>query len=282
MKLLPVRPNLPFLRREARRLHRRVRGNDATALALARHFDRGFAAPTAAPEAFRLADAQRIVARGYGFGSWARLASHVERAATADRAPLDPALARLLRSLHGESLEAVDRVRATGDRFDPRSVALQARAARALDAVFETHGWPTVSLVGPEPFAATFEIVGNAATQGLFNRRAMPRLAARVRRGEAPARWLAQLLDRADCLAGRPVRYGLVGDFDERGRFGTGHDVVDPANLDVRRAGMGLEPIEAQRRRCAEEARARGEDPSVDREAYEAERLELGRRGGWR
>ena len=280
--LLPVRPDLPFLRRAARRLHRRVRGGDAAAIALARHFDRGFAEPTAAPAAFALADAQRIVAREHGFASWPRLVRHVERVLAAADAPREPALARLISSLHAASLESVERARVAGDRFDPRTVELQARGARALEDVFEAHGWPTAPLVGPEAFADLFVVVGNAWTQGPFNRRAIPRLEARVRAGDAPARWLAQLADRADCLAGRPVRYGLVGDFDARGRLSTGHDVVDPPSLDLRRAGMGLEPIEVQRRWCAEEARARGEAPYEDRDAYEAEKLEIGLRGGWR
>ena len=67
---LPPRPNLEFERKEAKALLRRLRGGDpdAYARARARH-----PAIDPSPGRVRLADAQLVVAREYGFSSWPRL-----------------------------------------------------------------------------------------------------------------------------------------------------------------------------------------------------------------
>jgi hypothetical protein len=72
---LPARPSLEFDRKQARRLLRDIRALDPDALRRARahHPTLGRAlAPTVTP-AVTLADAQLIIAREYGFGSWPRL-----------------------------------------------------------------------------------------------------------------------------------------------------------------------------------------------------------------
>ena len=69
---LPETPSLENLRKQAKDLLRSVRAGDSAALARVREFH-------PRPEASRgLADAQLVVARGYGFPSWARLKRHVE------------------------------------------------------------------------------------------------------------------------------------------------------------------------------------------------------------
>lgn len=73
---LPDEPDLGQLRKQAKDLRRAVRTGDADALAevAARHPG----APTEAVASFRLGAAQLVVARRYGFASWARLKHHVE------------------------------------------------------------------------------------------------------------------------------------------------------------------------------------------------------------
>lgn len=67
---LPHQPNLEQLREQARELQRGVRSGDAAALAVA-SLDRPVST-------FVLAQAQTVIARRYGFASWARLRHHVE------------------------------------------------------------------------------------------------------------------------------------------------------------------------------------------------------------
>ena len=71
---LPENPSLEHLRKEAKRLKKSVDAGEAEALALVRELHpRGDALPR-----FSLADAQLVVARGYGFASWPKLRQHVE------------------------------------------------------------------------------------------------------------------------------------------------------------------------------------------------------------
>ncbi len=70
---LPERPSLEQLRKQAKDLLRDARGGEATALARLHPTGRG------APDArSTLADAQRAIAREYGFPSWPRLVHHVQ------------------------------------------------------------------------------------------------------------------------------------------------------------------------------------------------------------
>lgn len=82
---LPQDPDLDQLRKQARDLQRAVRGGDPASLALVGEFH-----PEPA-DAFRLADAQLVIARRYGFGSWARLRRHVEVIAARSWRPEEPA-----------------------------------------------------------------------------------------------------------------------------------------------------------------------------------------------
>lgn len=77
---LPDDPSLEHLKREAKYLLRSLRDYDPAALALAAEFH-----PTAADP--RLADAQVIVARRYGFASWPKLVRHLEIVERYTRSP---------------------------------------------------------------------------------------------------------------------------------------------------------------------------------------------------
>lgn len=85
---LPARPNLDHLRNEAKALLKSLRAGDAAALVRAR--EAGDDRP-----AFKLTDAQRILAREYGFPTWARLRDHVAGA----RRSSDDAVLQLLRAI---------------------------------------------------------------------------------------------------------------------------------------------------------------------------------------
>jgi uncharacterized protein (TIGR03067 family) len=81
-KTLPARPNLDHLRGQAKRLLSEfAAGDDQAARAFIEHLP---AAKTLKPaavrkRAFRLTDAQSVIARKHGFSSWASLARHVEQ-----------------------------------------------------------------------------------------------------------------------------------------------------------------------------------------------------------
>jgi GNAT superfamily N-acetyltransferase len=73
---LPGDPSLEHLKNQARALQRRVRAGEEDALAAVREFHPRPAAVTGESRGlagFSLADAQLVIARQYGFASWARL-----------------------------------------------------------------------------------------------------------------------------------------------------------------------------------------------------------------
>jgi hypothetical protein len=74
---LPSGINFEDIRKEARLLFHRLRGRDAAALERYYSFD-----PFAGMFEPRIYEAQYIIAREYGFGSWQKLKAHVNTFST--------------------------------------------------------------------------------------------------------------------------------------------------------------------------------------------------------
>ncbi len=70
---LPLNPSLEQLRKQAKELHRSYLANKSLAIAEVERFER-----SPSPAKFSLADAQRVLARSYGFKSWAELKHRVD------------------------------------------------------------------------------------------------------------------------------------------------------------------------------------------------------------
>ncbi len=83
---LPHPPNLDHLKKQAKALLKQVRADDPDALALAREFH-PMSAPANAQPVNTLADAQLVIARGYGFASWPRLVRHLAVVEQYSRSP---------------------------------------------------------------------------------------------------------------------------------------------------------------------------------------------------
>ena len=81
---LPHNPNVEHLKQQAKTIQRRVRAGEPEALALVDEFDSRTGAPL---PAFRLADAQRVIARQYGFASWPRLRAYLGLVSRFSRSP---------------------------------------------------------------------------------------------------------------------------------------------------------------------------------------------------
>ena len=72
---LPQHPSLEQLRKQAKDLLERYRAGDASTVAEVETFERG-----ADASRFGLHDAQRVLARAYGFASWPKLKAFVDGA----------------------------------------------------------------------------------------------------------------------------------------------------------------------------------------------------------
>lgn len=71
MPILPTRPSLEHLKKQAKRLHKAVKSSETDALGLVGPY---FGDPTE----ISLQQAQLVIARDYGFSSWAKLKDHVQ------------------------------------------------------------------------------------------------------------------------------------------------------------------------------------------------------------
>ncbi|WP_405792319.1 ankyrin repeat domain-containing protein [Streptomyces sp. NBC_01506] len=95
---LPDHPSLEQLRKQAKSLLRRVRAKAPEGIGLVAEFH---PRPHRPPETYKLADAQLVTARMYGFASWPRLREHIS---TVERYSRSPHLAPVSGEPSGEFL----------------------------------------------------------------------------------------------------------------------------------------------------------------------------------
>ncbi|MEM7363970.1 MAG: DUF6624 domain-containing protein [Pseudomonadota bacterium] len=282
MKVLPrTSLNIEHLKREATALKRRHGEGDTAICTELRHFEFSFANRSDAEileASFALNDAQRIIARQYGFASWQKLKTYVESSSTFFQKRLASRLIDAEKKFDQtrRRLEA-ERV----DRFDERLMQLHRENAELVAGSMEEHGWLDAELVGHEGAEAAFLLVANAYTQGPLNHRVIESMQSSVDAGVSPLRSLAMLQDRARFLRSLPVIYGTVGDFDADGRLTVGNDVVDPAKLNQRRAVAGFDAVEETRQRIIDTYGDRDDLLRPDPQRYEEERRELASVGSW-
>ncbi|HEX5726545.1 MAG TPA: DUF6624 domain-containing protein [Longimicrobiaceae bacterium] len=128
---------------------------------------------------------------------------------------------------------------------DPETVRLRAETDRAnlrrLEEIIAEHGWPGASLVGEDGSRAAFLVLQHAdpATQERY----LPLLREAAEQGELAPAMLAMLEDRVRMRRGEMQLYGtqLRGD-PASGRL-TLWPIEDEANVDARRARVGLPPL---------------------------------------
>ena len=159
--------------------------------------------------------------------------------------------------------------------------ALHRRNATRLESLVDTSGWPGRSLAGEDGTEAAFLILEHAVEEPALQRRCLPLLAKAAALGEVPPLQPAMLLDRIRFFEGKPQLYGTAFDWDGQGRLSAGA-LEAPESVDVRRAGLGLPPLEVSlaQRRLALAGTAEG--PPTDPARRLAEFEAWARRVGWR
>jgi hypothetical protein len=130
-----------------------------------------------------------------------------------------------------------------------------ARAVRLAELV-AAHGWPGRSLVGDDGATAAWLVAQHADRDAALQERMLALLRRAVECGEAPASQLALLTDRVCVNRGRPQIYGTQ--FGGHAETYGPQPIGDVAELDARRASVGLEPFaEYEQRMRALEADSR-------------------------
>jgi len=104
------------------------------------------------------------------------------------------------------------------------------------------HGWLGTSLVGMDGAQAAFILVQHAVHDAEFQKQALELLHKAVADGEAFPVHLAFLTDRVRLAQGKPQVYGTQTRVTKEGKFEV-PPIEDEANVDKRRADVGLEPI---------------------------------------
>lgn len=128
-------------------------------------------------------------------------------------------------------------MRALWARIDKADEANLARVTTILDR----HGWLGADLIGRRANDTLFLVIQHSELP--TQQRYLPMMRAAVQQGKAQASSLALLQDRVALGEGRLQRYGSQIARDEAtGRYYVS-PLEDPANVDARRATVGLQPL---------------------------------------
>ncbi|MFL5620367.1 MAG: DUF6624 domain-containing protein [Gemmatimonadaceae bacterium] len=108
--------------------------------------------------------------------------------------------------------------------------------------ILDQYGWPGRRLVGDEGSHGAWLLLQHADRDTALQRTALQLLEKAVGAGDASGRDLAYLTDRVRVAEGRPQIYGTQLQYDSRG-CASPKPSEHPAQLDARRASVGLEPV---------------------------------------
>jgi hypothetical protein len=109
-----------------------------------------------------------------------------------------------------------------------------------LGEIVEKHGWPTKTLVGKDGAHAAWLLVQHADADVKFQRKCLD-LMAKSAKDEVSQTDVAYLTDRVLLAEGKKQIYGTQ--FTNSGRKWEPRPLEDPANVDRRRAEVGLSPL---------------------------------------
>lgn len=110
-----------------------------------------------------------------------------------------------------------------------------------LAEIIDEHGWPTFDLVGKQGATAAWTIAQHADHDVDFQKRALALMEEALAEDQVdPTEW-AYLVDRVAVNEGRPQVYGTQGGcVGAQAEIGP---VEDEANVEARRAEVGLQPL---------------------------------------
>jgi len=164
--------------------------------------------------------------------------------------------------------------------YAPEMEAVHEENARALARLIDVHGWPGLSLAGPDGSMAAWTIAMHAIGLPDFQRRCFALVAAAADAGEMPAAFAAMLEDRLRFNERRPQRFGTIFDWDESGRMSPWH-IESPDDVERLRAEVGLPPLAEQVKRARRAPRERGDRPPASYAERQRDIEAWSRKAGW-
>lgn len=164
--------------------------------------------------------------------------------------------------------------------YHPDMEALHIENARALESIIDAiGGWPHEGIAGKEGAEAAWLIAQHAISLPDFQRRVLALLQESA--PHVPPAHAAYLEDRIRAFEGRPQLYGTQFDWDDNGVLTTG-PIEDEANVDRRRADVGLPPLAEKIAEMTRRAESEGEKPPVDAKERKKKAEMWARKVGWR
>ncbi len=196
----------------------------------------------------------------------------------------DPDLAQYLISLCQKDLEKREELAKTGALFEgyhPEMEAVHIANAKALEEIIAAHGWPHEGLVGAQASEAAWIIAQHAIGLPDFQRRVLKLLKSPENTGRIPPQQIACMEDRILSFEGKEQIYGTQFDWDDKGELSP-NPVRDIAQVDERRASVGLKPLSEATKDMRDRAKAEGEKPPANHAKRKAEADQWARKAGWR
>ncbi|HEV3415548.1 MAG TPA: DUF6624 domain-containing protein [Pirellulales bacterium] len=149
-------------------------------------------------------------------------------------------------SEHGANVEALSKdklsaeEKAVLEKITAACEKIDGENTKWLMHVVDERGWPTIAMVGKDGANAAWLLVQNADHNVMFQRKCLD-LMAKLPKGEVSQSNLAYLTDRVLLAEGKKQIYGTQFTNDD-GKFQPS-PLDDEANVDKRRAEVGLEPL---------------------------------------
>lgn len=134
----------------------------------------------------------------------------------------------------------------TGDGNSPvfkQLMAVDDGNLKKLKPIIERRGFPTPAQVGMDGVDAAFLLVQHANRDPAFQLQVLPQLETLYKQGLVSGQDLTLLTDRTLIAQGKSQRYGTQFVSDDKSSEMRMQPVEDRANLDTRRASMGLPPL---------------------------------------
>jgi hypothetical protein len=135
--------------------------------------------------------------------------------------------------------------------FATRMVVIDCDNTAWLQAQLPTVGWFSIPKYGADADNAAFYLVQHADRDHAFQREMLTKLQA-LPPGQTDPKRIGYLWDRVALSEGKPQRYGTQGKC--AAGVWTPDESEDPANLDKRRAQLGMEPIAEHAKTVARES----------------------------
>lgn len=176
------------------------------------------------------------------------------------------------------------RLAASGALFDGYNAEMEAvhvENADLLDRTYDAIGWTSREKIGDDGARAAFFLLQHAISRPQVQRRGLALMLEAITLNQANPLDAACLSDRIAVLEGRAQVFGTQFDWDEHGLLSPA-PIADSANVDARRATVGLPPLDETIAHMRARAAAEGERPPPDLAKRRADYEAWTRRVGWR